>query len=81
MIKIEVNCHYCGRPFGFFWDDMNPLLEEDAKHQRPEIRYIECPICCRWTFIAYDKEGWMHGIKNADGIHLWRKQDNELPRT
>lgn len=81
MIKIEVNCHYCGRPFSFFWDDMTRLIEKDIKHKQPEIRYIECPMCCHWVFIAYDKEGWKYGIKKADGTYLWRKQDNELSRT
>ena len=80
MIEIEVNCYYCGHPFSFFWDDMTLLLEKDIKHKRTEIRYIDCPICCHRVFIAYDKEGWMRGIKKADGTYLWRKQDNELPR-
>ena len=79
MIEIEVNCPYCGRLLSFFWDNMWPLNEKDIEHQRPEIRYINCPICSYRLFIGRDEEGWMSGIKKSDGTYLWRKQGNELP--
>lgn len=81
MIEIEVNCHYCGRPFSFFWDDMTRLIEKDIKHKQPEIRYIDCPDCGKRIFLKSDDSGWTSGIKKADGTYLWRKQDNELPGT
>ena len=82
MIKIEVNCPYCGRPFSFFWDNMHLLTETDIKHQWssehvPKIRYVNCPICSYRLFIRRDEEGWTSGIKKADGTYLWRKP-NEL---
>ena len=89
MIEIEIACCFCGTQFVFPWHYINFLInreEWDSDRQRfyecaVKIGYINCPECGKRIFLRSDDSGWMCGIKKADGTYLWRKQNNELPRT
>ena len=88
MIKIEVNCHYCGRPFVFPWHYINFLNRKEWNSDLQwfyecavKIGYIDCPDCGKRIFLKSDDSGRTSAIKKADGTYLWRKRNNELPRT
>ena len=88
-LEIETECYYCGTQFVFPWHYINFLInreEWDSDRQwfyecAVKIGYIDCPDCDKRIFLKSDDSGWTSGIKKADGTYLWRKQDNELPRT
>ena len=88
MLEIELACCFCGTQFVFPWHYINFLNREKWDSDRQwfyecavKIGYINCPECGKRIFLRSDDSGWTSGIKKADGTYLWRKQDNELPRT
>ena len=86
MIKIELSCCFCGTQLVFPWNYINFLNKGVSDRQwfyecAVKIGYIDCPDCGKRIFLRSDDSGWTSGIKKADGTYLWRKQDNELPRT
>ena len=88
MLEIELSCCFCGTQFVFPWHYINFLNREEWDSDRQwfyecavKIGYIDCPDCGKRIFLRSNDSGWTIGIKKADGTYLWRKQDNELPRT
>ena len=89
MLEIKLACCFYGTQFVFPWHYINFLInreEWDSDRQwfyecAVKIGYINCPECGKRIFLRSDDSGWTSGIKKADGTYLWRKQNNELPRT